>query len=511
MNKPHWLITVWFLVGMLLFGEPARAEKLSAAGQPPQVLEEIGSVYHVLLENHISRPKAEQLVQGALSNVAEQVAEMKGKQLVVTSSSDTFEELVEQLDEWRKRYGLSWNELHHWAINGMVETLNDPHTLFLTAEQLRLFQDDLENETVGFGLLLRVTDDYLLIKDVIADSPAEAAGIEPGDYLFAVDGKKAAGDQGNVPNDLYGEPGSTAVLTVYKPKQKQMLDITLMRAFLAIPEVNAARFSGDIGYIHISTFGSEAGYQFRDELDRISIGAPLKGLLIDLRDNGGGYLHSARDVASQLMEEGLLMYSVNRNGVKVETWVRNGRPVPYPVRILVNEGTASAAELLAGALRDHEIAVLLGNMTYGKGSAQQIIPLEDGDALKITLEEYYTPKRTVINQVGLKPDIAVEDDVAQVVEGLLSLGVKRIELRETAGEEVRINGVSFPLYAPLFQFTGEAERATLFIRGSVLSSLTGDRTSASVDFAPVESKAYPSGTIEWKRSGKEITLTFTMK
>ncbi|UFJ43121.1 S41 family peptidase [Brevibacillus humidisoli] len=498
------------LLFSVLLAAPGHAQTVPS--QPPQSLLEIADAYRYLLENHISRPETVQLVQGALTNISEQAKEKKGLDLSVDTRDDTFEELQQQLEEWRKQHSLTWKQLHQWAITGMVDTLGDPHTMFFTADELRQFRDDLENETVGFGFRFQVEDQYLLIKQVIPDSPAEAAGIEAGDYLLAVDGAKTAGSNlEEAINHLRGEEGSLAVLTVYRPKEKRSLELTVARAYLIMPEVWGARFAGDIGYINIATFGSDAGYQFRDELARISAAASLKGLIIDLRDNGGGFLSSARDVASLLMEEGLLMHTVNRNGVEIETWVRNGRPISYPVRILVNQGTASASELLAGALRDHQIAKLVGTVTFGKGSAQQIIPLNDGDALKITLEEYYTPNRTVINHVGLQPDITVEDDVAQVLKGMLSLGVKRLELLETEGGQFTVNDVSLPLYRPVFKSSVDSSGERIVMRSAVLASLTGDTSLAEADYVPVQSRLYPTGTIEVTREEKQIKLIFVAK
>jgi len=499
-------------LGLLLSAAVPFAHAEAVSAQAPQPLAEVAEAYRYLLENHIDRPAPAQLVRGALAHVAKQANEAGGINLKLDPQDDTLAELTARLQEWQQAHGLDWGRLHRWAIAGMVESLGDPHTVFFTAEELHQFHDELENETVGFGIRFVVRDEYLLITDVLPASPAEAAGINAGDYVFAVDGIPLAGSDLQATLDLLsGEVGSFAVLTVYKPEEKQMRELTLARAVLTVPEVRGARFSGDVGYIHIATFGSDAAYQFRDELARISAPAPLKGLIVDLRNNGGGYLISARDVASLLMEEGLLMRSVNRNGVEMELWVRNGRPVSYPVRILVNQDTASASELLAAALRDHQIAQLVGTTTFGKGSAQQIVSLDDGDALKITLEEYFTPNRAVVNQVGLAPDIAVEDEVAQVLAGLLSLGVREVELTETADGRFTVNDVPFPLVRPVFIRGGGTGAEQISVRGAVLAYLTGDRSLAAVDYVPVQSKAYPGGSLQLTSSDRQIVLRFVAK
>jgi carboxyl-terminal processing protease len=189
------------------------------------------------------------------------------------------------------------------------------------------------------------------------------------------------------------------------------------------------------------------------------------------------------------MEEGLLMYTTNRNGVEVETWVRNGRDIGIPVRILVNGGTASASELLSGALRDHGIAKLVGTKTYGKGSAQQVIPLSEGDALKLTLNEYFTPEHTVVNHVGLEPDMLVEDYGAQVVEALHSLNVTNWELSDENGDTA-VNGVPFPTVDPLFKQVSDG----LQIKAAVLSHLLGDKSIGEKDYVSLAPylKSHPS-------------------
>lgn len=175
------------------------------------------------------------------------------------------------------------------------------------------------------------------------------------------------------------------------------------------------------------------------------------------------------------------MYTTNRNGVEVQTWVRNGRDVNYPVRILVNEGTASASELLAGALRDNGIAKLVGTKTFGKGSAQQIIPLSEGDALKITLHEYFTPKHTKVNHVGLEPDVKEEDYAAQVVRALHSIGVNSFQLEAEDGDTV-VNGIAFAAVDPLFK---KDEQGKWLIRAKVLSSVIGDESLGANDYVDI--------------------------
>jgi len=439
-------------------------------------------VYQYVVENHLSKPDPKQLVQGALQAVREQASKQK-LPLSISAEDDTLAEMLQRMMEWQSRYQLDAQLMNRWAIQGMIATVKDPHTSFFTRDELQRFQAGVENQFVGFGFRLRFQGGSLYIRELIPQSPAASSHLRVGDQLIAVDGISLTGKSFEEAYAiLKGEEGSEAVLTVYRPKEHQQKQIRLKRAYLSIPEVEGSWFSvGNIGYVSLETFGSDAAIQLRDKLQEFSqAGKPLQGLILDLRDNGGGYLTAARDIASLFMEEGLLMTTTNRNGVELETWVRNGRDVSYAVRILVNEGTASASELLSGALRDHGIAKLVGTKTYGKGSAQQILPLSDGDALKLTLHEYFTPKHTAVNHVGLTPDVQVEDYLAQVVEALRSLGVTSFELREENGE-VSVNGVAFPVADPLFK----RERGAILVRAAVLSCLLQNKSIGDKGYVPI--------------------------
>lgn len=472
---------------MKRLGQWALAALLLTSALPVQAAEspyvETEEVFMHVMESHLSKPEAKQLVHGALQFVSEQAEQKKQLKLSVSPEDDTLAELEQRLAEWQKRGGWDATTINMWAIDGMLSTLDDPHSVFFTSDELRLFQSSVENQFVGFGFRLRMQNGVMILREIVPESPAAASQLQRGDQLLKVDQTSLVGKNFEEAYAyLKGEEGSEAVLTVYRPFEKRELQVRLKRASLSLPEVEGELFStGSVGYISLETFGSDGAVQMRDKLAEFArSGKPLKGLVLDLRDNGGGYLSTARDIASLFMENGLLMYTTNRNGVEVETWVRNGRDIGVPVRILVNGGTASASELLSGALRDHGIAKLVGTKTFGKGSAQQVIPLTEGDALKLTLNEYYTPKHTVVNHVGLEPDFQVEDYAAQVVEALHSLDVRTWELSEKDGDTI-INGIPFPTVDPLFK---QAEGG-LQVRAAVLAHLLGDKSVGEKDYVPL--------------------------
>ncbi|USG63840.1 S41 family peptidase [Brevibacillus ruminantium] len=493
-------ILSWLLAaGIALGGIPVHA-----AADP---FVETVEVYHQVLDNHLSRPNEKQLVQGALEHVQKLAKEAKNVSLSLSQDDDTLSELIQRLTEWKEKSKLDEATINRGAIEGMLATLDDPHTMFFTKKELNSFQAGVENQLVGFGFRLRFQNGLMLVREIIPQTPAAASGLKKGDQLIGVDGtslkEKTAEDAFNF---LRGEEGTEAVLTVYRPSEKRELQIKLKRAAITVPEVEGNLFQDDkIGYISLETFGSEAAYQFRDKLDQLTRESPsLKGLIVDLRDNSGGYLTSARDVASLFFQDGLLMYTTNRNGVEVQTWVRNGRNIHYPVRILVNEGTASASELLAGALRDHGIAKLVGTKTYGKGSAQQIIPLSDGDALKITLNEYFTPNHTKVNHIGLEPDVVEQDYAAQVIRALHSLGVTSFQLEAEDGDTV-INGIAFAAVDPIFK---KDEKGNWLIRGQVLSSLLGKEKQGEADYVEIDTYLKTHPTLQMKLEYGAPVITY---
>ncbi|GAA4706368.1 S41 family peptidase [Brevibacillus fulvus] len=465
---------------------------------------ELDEVFQLLHENHLSRPAESQLVQGALAHVREEVNETKKQELTYAKTDDTLDELEARLSSWQNQYDLEPRFLLTESINGMLSTLDDPHTVFFTEEELRKFTDSVENQMVGFGFRLSTKNDRLLIREIIPNSPAAASELQPGDQILGVDDIDLSGKSlEDALNLLKGPEGSQAVLRIYREKESAEKQIRLKRARLSIPEAEGTLFNDNIGYIKLETFGSDAATQVRDQLQKLTNSqTPMKALIFDLRDNGGGYLTAARDIASLFMEDGLLMYTTDRNGVEMQTWVHNGRQVNYPVIILVNENTASASELLSGSLRDHGIARLVGTKTYGKGSAQQIIPLTDGDALKITLNEYFTPNHMVVNHVGLQPDIEVEDYVGQVIAGLKHFDVKRFVLSESE-DGTQINGVEFPILEQIFK----EDTAGSTMRNSVLSSITGDQSLPKEGYTSIQSYLAQHKEIGWQKIGNQTIIT----
>jgi len=294
------------------------------------------------------------------------------------------------------------------AIRGMLAATGDKHTSYMDPTEFKQANASMEGEYEGIGAWVDTTGDYLTIIAPMKGSPAEAAGLKANDVVIAVDGE----DQTGVPGDLVlqkilGPAGEPVTLTIRRGDET--LEFTIVRAKISVPVVDYQMLENDIAYIALTTFNDQATEQLREALDELMAQNP-KGLILDLRNNGGGYLSTAIEVASEFIPEGVIMYEEYGDGTReVYNAKRGGRATEIPLVVLVNEGTASASEIVAGAIQDHGRGKLVGTQTYGKGSVQNWIPLSSEDSgVRITIARWLTPNGKQINNVGLTPDVVVE-------------------------------------------------------------------------------------------------------
>ncbi len=295
------------------------------------------------------------------------------------------------------------------AIRGMVAEL-DPHSEYLAAEDFTRFQEDTEGRFAGIGVEVDFRDGAVIVLAPIEGTPAFRAGILPGDRIVAVDGESLrALPPTEIVDRMRGRPGTQVGLTVAREGVTGPLEFTLVREVVRVPSVTARRFDGDVGYVRIKQFLTGTHTELLRALGELRREGPLVGVLIDLRGNPGGLVDEASAVADELLVTGTI-FSVRRRGRVVDTV----RATPYgalrrgPVVVLVDETTASAAELVAGALQDHHRAVIVGARTFGKGSVQSILDLPRGDGLRLTTMRYYTPRGRAIQAQGIEPTIRVE-------------------------------------------------------------------------------------------------------
>ena len=329
--------------------------------------------------------------------------------LVNAWSADTASALrvIKALHIVKSRYveEVSADSLMAGAIKGMVKSLNDPHSIYMDAKTFKEFMIETEGSFGGVGIVIGMKDKQLTVIAPIEGTPGEKAGIKSGDQIIKIDGqdtKDMALDE--AVNKIRGQEGSKIVLTLMRGQEVQ--DYTLTRSNIQIKTVAGKMLENNIGYIRISMFNENTGNEFARKLQEMEKEG-MKALVLDLRDNPGGLLGESVKVASQFVPKGPVVSVVTRDGQR-ETHSSNLETTKYPVVILVNGGSASASEIVAGAAQDTGAGTLVGTKTYGKGSVQTVVRMDEGSAIKLTIAKYLTPKDRSINGVGIEPDIVVE-------------------------------------------------------------------------------------------------------
>lgn len=310
------------------------------------------------------------------------------------------------------------DKLIQGAIRGMLREL-DPHTAYMTEDMFREMQVDTKGEFGGLGITIGIKSDVLTVISPIEDTPAWRAGIKAGDRIVKVDGESTKDmTVDNAVKKMRGVPGTSVTITVDRDEFKEPKDFTIVRDVIKIKSVKSRVIDNAIGYVRITQFQEHTDEEFKRALTEMWAGNPsLKGLVLDLRNNPGGLLDQAVLVTGSFLEKGkLVVYTKGRKANNnVEYKVRgNGGRTAFPMVVLVNHGSASASEIVAGALQDWGRAVILGVDTFGKGSVQTVVPLEDGSGLRLTTAKYYTPKGRSIQNTGIKPDIIVPAATIQV-------------------------------------------------------------------------------------------------
>lgn len=307
-------------------------------------------------------------------------------------------------------------QLMRGAISGMLAALGDQHTSYMDPDEYKQANMPMEGEYEGIGAYVDTTSDYLTIVSPMPDSPAEEAGLKAGDKIIKVDGEDQTGIDGSlVLRKVLGPAGSQVTLTILREGSEEPFDVTITRAKIQLKSVVYEMREDGIAYVNLSSFGDDTTRDLKAALRELMAQEP-KGLILDLRNNGGGYLNTAIEVVSQFIGDGVVMYEEYGDGTR-QTFeaIRGGLATEIPLVVLVNEGTASASEITAGAIQDYERGLLVGVTTFGKGSVQNWIPLKDEQgAVRVTVARWLTPKERQIHKVGLEPDVVVEltaDDI----------------------------------------------------------------------------------------------------
>ena len=338
---------------------------------------------------------------------------------------------IEDLDELFKPFWEAWDyvdthyveqpvnktEMMRGAISGMIEALGDLHSSYMDPEMYRQQSAPLEGEYEGIGAWVDVTGDFLTIISPMPGSPAEEKGLKTDDQVIAVDGEDMTGVSGDlVLKKILGPAGTDVELTIFRPDTGETLTFQLTRKKIEIPSVTSEMLENQIAYVQLVNFGDKTHDDLRDQIKELLKQKPV-GLILDLRNNGGGFLESAIEITSEFVKQSPIMYQEYGNGERI---TYNSRPfgiaTEIPLVVLINGGSASASEITAGAIQDYERGVLVGTQSYGKGSVQNWITLlNDSGAIRVTVARWLTPNERQINSVGLTPNIIVEiseEDIA---------------------------------------------------------------------------------------------------
>lgn len=315
---------------------------------------------------------------------------------------------------------LSAAELLEGSMKGMIEALDDPYSAYLEPEVFKEITERIHGTYAGVGLLITIAeDDLLTVVSPFKGSPAHKAGILSGDIITAIDGRNTSDmDLETASNLMRGKPGTKVTLTVYrKNKGEKVYEIT--REVIEIPSVDGEIISEnpDVGYISVSMFNENTGKELAEKVEELRLKG-MKALILDLRNNPGGALQAAVEAADVFIDSGPIVHIKSKYNTEVYK-AKKGK-TDFPVVVLVNEGSASASEILAGAIQDTGAGILVGKKTFGKGVVQSLFKLEDGSAVKLTTAKYLTPDKRDIHKKGINPDVVVEMDHEETAQALLN-------------------------------------------------------------------------------------------
>ena len=341
------------------------------------------------------------------------------QQVVFTEASAIDEELINKLqtleatiEEYFYLEEVTDEELQNGIYRGIMEALNDPYSEYYTAEELEELMTQTEGIYYGIGAYVSLDEVFNMpkISGVIEGSPAEEVQLRADDIIYEVDGVSTYGlSLTEAVNMIKGVEGTEVVLTIYREGESDYLEIPVIRRKVESPTVEFEMLEDDIAYIQIVEFDDVTVDQFAEAL-AMAKGSGMKGMILELRTNPGGSLSAVVDIARMMLPEGLIVYTEDKYGHREEYRCDGKRELDIPLVVLIDGNSASAAEILAGAIQDYGIGTLVGTTTFGKGIVQQIVPFRDGSAIKITISSYYTPNGRNIHGVGIEPDVVCEFD-----------------------------------------------------------------------------------------------------
>lgn len=335
--------------------------------------------------------------------------------VVSTDTLQKIKTIEEAIEEYFYGEEISTSELQDGIYKGMVEALGDPYSEYYSTEELTDALDSNQGISYGIGAYISLNQqmDMAMISGVMEDTPAEEAGLREGDIIYQVDGESTQGlSITQVVSMVKGQENTTVHLTVYREGEPDYLELDIERRKQIETETIQSGMLEDtnqIGYLRIREFDGVTVDQFNEAMAELNA-SEMKGLILDLRSNPGGDLTAVTEVARRILPKGLIVYTEDKEGVRTEYSCKGEHELKIPLVVLVNQFSASASEILAGAIKDYNKGTIIGTTTYGKGIVQRIHRLEDGTAIKLTVSAYFTPNGKNIHGIGIEPDIELEYD-----------------------------------------------------------------------------------------------------
>ncbi len=337
--------------------------------------------------------------------------------IVIASETEIYKKIDlfgEVLEKINREYvdEIDQSESMDSAINGLLQSL-DPYSAYMTPEIFNEMQTETSGQFGGLGIEVSMESGVVKVISPIDDTPASKAGIKAGDFIVKIDNTQVQGKTLSEAVDLMRGPvGSSIELTVRRRGEKKALIFNIVREIIQIQSVKAETIEGNIGYIRLTSFNENSGKQIKREIKKLEKNEKVKSYILDLRNNPGGLLSQAIRISDFFLENGEIVSTKSRKPSENRRWfaekgdLTNGKTLI----ILINYGSASASEIVAGALKDHKRAILIGENSFGKGSVQSIIPLKNDGAIRLTVAKYYLPSGKSISEVGVSPDIEIEED-----------------------------------------------------------------------------------------------------
>lgn len=389
-----------------------------------------------------------------------------------TDNNDLINEVMQLLETYNLS-GVDKDTLIRGAIDGMVNTLDDPYSQYFNTEEAAQFEHDVDLEYVGIGVRLQYTSTELYIEEVIPGSPAEQAGLKRGDTILKINGVPV---EETIGDELSGAAGTKVTLLILRNGVTKSYRVT--RNEISSASVTGTLIGPKIAYISLSGFTQNSDEEFAAMLKKMRA-AGMKSMVLDLRDNLGGYMDSAYNIASNFIDKGIMMYTSDQSGVLTPVTITSGSKIGVPVVILTNEYSASASEALTGALRDNKIATVVGTRSFGKARIQSLLPMSNGDMLKLTTQKYLTPNKEDFNHIGLAPDIEVKGKTAQLITALQIAGMNSIEV---SGDHhiLNINGVAFAGNVGLVKQGDKIYASSLVLASLIEGDVTWDSKNKKV-------------------------------